>query len=195
MTTATAPAPAAPAVPSPGFFPPDAPFLPRLALRRDVAGGGRGFASSAAFIALSPALVCVLDSPTASAATHQEIGAAGFTVHQAWNRAAEVLLEAASASAGAEFWVRGAQSVLGDAAPPGLQVRGDAARWLAHPRLFSVLHSHFSEVLRPERGLTYLTRDCRELFVFDAPAGALARVAGSPSVMRYSLGFPLLLAA
>ena len=36
-----------------------------------------GFGSSTAFISLSPGLVCVFDSPTASGLTHQEVGAGG----------------------------------------------------------------------------------------------------------------------
>ncbi len=173
-----------------------ATFLPRLAPRAGMASrGAAGFGASTAFIALSPHLVCVLESPGSGAVTHQEVGGAGLTVHQAWNSAADALLRAAQAAGGIEFWVRPASRSLGPGAPRGLEVRGDASRWLAHPRLFSVLHVHFTGVLGPTRELTYLSRDCGELFVFDAPAAEVADYAGPRGVMRYSLGFPLLTTA
>ena len=43
-----------------------------------------GFGASTAFISLSPGLVCVFDSPTATGLTHQEVGAAAF---HSWSRA------------------------------------------------------------------------------------------------------------
>ncbi|WJY68369.1 hypothetical protein [Corynebacterium auris] len=182
-------------------------FTPRLAHRAGTAApfGHPTFAKSTASITLSPGLACVLapaDDPSGPPATHQQIGAAGLTVHQAWNAAAAHLRRAAGAGGGdtLEFWVRDARVALGAAAPPGLEVRGEAAPWCAHPQLFAPLHSHFTEVLRPARGLLYVSRDCRDLFVFDAADADVGRLQGLPGVpraavfARYSLGFPLAIA-
>lgn len=155
-----------------------------------------GFASSTAFISLSPGLVCVFDSPTASGLTHQEIGAAGLSAHQLWNAAADQLAGRAQRPEGAEFLVRCPSAALDCAElPRGFEVDGHgvpAAWWLAHPQPFTLLQRHFEAVLKPEHGLVYATRDARELFVFDAEPAEVARCLPGADVMSYSVGFPLL---
>lgn len=155
-----------------------------------------GFGASTAFISLSPGLVCVFDSPTATGLTHQEVGAAGVSAHQLWNAAAEQLVSRAQREDGVEFLVRCPSAALDvETLPRGFEVDGHgspAAWWLAHPRPFTLLHRHFEAVLRPETGLTYATRDGRELFVFDAHAGDVARCLPGADVLSYSVGFPLL---
>ena len=155
-----------------------------------------GFGASTAFISLSPGLVCAFDSPTATGLTHQEVGAVGVSAHQLWNAAAEQLVARAQRESGVEFLVRGPSAALDvEALPRGFEVDGHgspAAWWLAHPQPFTLLHRHFEAVLRPETGLTYATRDGRELFVFDAHAEDVARCLPGADVLSYSVGFPLL---
>jgi len=155
-----------------------------------------GFGASTAFISLSPGLVCVFDSPTATGLTHQEVGAAGVSAHQLWNAAAAQLVSRAQRDDGVEFLVRCPSAALAcEELPHGFEVDGHsapAAWWLAHPQPFTLLHRHFEAVLRPETGLTYATRDGRELFVFDAHAEDVARCLPGADVLSYSVGFPLL---
>lgn len=155
-----------------------------------------GFGSSTAFISLSPGLVCVFDSPTASGLTHQEVGAAGLSTHQLWNAAAEQLTGRAQRAEGVEFLVR-CPSVAIDCEhlPRGFEVDGHgvpAASWLAHPQPFTLLHRHFEAVMRPDTGLVYASRDGRELFVFDAAVAEVAACLPGANVATYSVGFPLL---
>lgn len=179
---------------------------PRLARRELITSGGSkawitpGFGASTAFISLSPGLVCVFDAAAGpgdgEALTHQEIGSLGLTAHQAWNAAADTLRATAVTEGGVEFWSRPAAVALGDRAPHGVEVRGGAhtaAAWLAHPRTFEVIHTHFTTVLAPSVELTYFSRDQRELFIFDAHRDDIMRALGPAALMRYSLGFPLLL--
>lgn len=182
-------------------------IVPRLARRNDVAHGSRawitpGFSSSTAFISLSPGLVCVFDGAEGAEGiegeglTHQQIGKLGFTAHQAWNAAATALRATALTDMGVEFWARPASVALGHVCPDGLEVRGGAhtaAAWLAHPRTFATIHDHFLSVLDPVGELTFMTRDQRELFVFDAPVGDLAAAFGFGNLLRYSVGFPLMM--
>lgn len=155
-----------------------------------------GFGASTAFISLSPGLVCVFDSPTATGLTHQEVGAAGVSAHQLWNAAAAQLVSRAQRDNGVEFLVRCPSAALAcEELPHGFEVDGHsapAAWWLAHPQPFTLLHRHFEAVLRPKTGLTYATRDGRELFVFDAHAEDVARCLPGADVLSYSVGFPLL---
>ena len=155
-----------------------------------------GFGASTAFISLSPGLVCVFDSPTATGLTHQEVGAAGVSAHQLWNAAAAQLVSRAQREHGVEFLVRCPSAALAcEELPRGFEVDGHsapAAWWLAHPQPFTLLHRHFEAVLRPKTGLTYATRDGRELFVFDAHAEDVARCLPGADVLSYSVGFPLL---
>ena len=155
-----------------------------------------GFGASTAFISLSPGLVCVFDSPTATGLTHQEVGAAGVSAHQLWNAAAAQLVSRAQRDDGVEFLVRCPSAALAcEELPHGFEVDGHsapAAWWLAHPQPFTLLHRHFEAVLRPETGLVYATRDGRELFVFDAHAEDVARCLPGADVLSYSVGFPLL---
>ena len=155
-----------------------------------------GFGASTAFISLSPGLVCVFDSPTATGLTHQEVGAAGVSAHQLWNAAAAQLVSRAQRDDGVEFLVRCPSAALAcEELPHGFEVDGHSApaAWcLAHPQPFTLLHRHFEAVLRPKTGLTYATRDGRELFVFDAHAEDVARCLPGADVLSYSVGFPLL---
>ena len=155
-----------------------------------------GFGASTAFISLSPGLVCVFDSPTATGLTHQEVGAAGVSTHQLWNAAAEQLVSRAQRDDGAEFLVRCPTAALDcEKLPRGFEVDGHgspAAWWLAHPQPFTLLHRHFEAVLRPETGLVYAPRDGRELFAFDANAEDVAQCLPGADVLTYSVGFPLL---
>ena len=155
-----------------------------------------GFGASTAFISLSPGLVCVFDSPTATGLTHQAVGAAGLSAHQLWNAAAEELVSRAQCDDGVEFLVRCPSAALDcERLPRGFEVDGHgapAAWWLAHPQPFTLLHRHFEAVLHPETGLIYATRDGRELFVFDASADEVAKCLPGADVLTYSVGFPLL---
>ncbi|AWB84325.1 hypothetical protein [Corynebacterium liangguodongii] len=184
--------------------------VPQLTRLADACGRGEpwrawsspAFDSAAAFLALSPGVGCVLEDSAGRRLTHQRLGAAGLSVQAAWNGAAAGVIDAALRPRGAarlELWARDATIALGAGCPRGLEVRRGVippAGWLAHPQLFSLLHSHFTQVLRPRHGLAYLTRDLRGLFVLDATDGLAARfAAGLPGacVMRYSVGFPLII--
>lgn len=190
---------------APSLFP-HQQLYPRLARREEITAGGSkawitpGFSASTAFISLSPGLVCVFDGVAPQSdeqgLTHQEIGSLGLTAHQAWNAAAETLRATAVTTSSIEFWSRPAAVKLGAAAPHGVEVRGGvhtAAAWLAHPRTFEVIHTHFSTVMAPSSELSYYSRDQRELFIFDAHRDDIAQALGPVPLMRYSLGFPLLL--
>lgn len=153
--------------------------------------------SSAAFISLSPGLVCQFTAPNGATVTHQQVGALGLTAHQAWDLAARNLLATAQRGDGIEFWVRPAATRLPELDGTGLagyEVRGDAsppAAWLAHPTTFSTLHRHFAHVFGTDGERAYYTRDKRELFVFDTRAEEAAAALGAEGVLEYSLGFPL----
>lgn len=197
MTTTTTLSSSPPPPPTFAYYAPQlAPRAELSARSRPWAGGG--FGASAAFVTLTPELACALIDGDGHAVTHQEIGARGLSVQQAWNAAARGVLEAQPASGTVEFWVRDASAVLRSEVPRGFQVRGQGsapAAWLAHPRLFAVVHAHFTQVLKPRCGLTYVTRDLRELFVFDSVPSAFARRFGSAWVLEYSVGFPLVVSA
>lgn len=175
-------------------------LTPRL-VRRDPAASPRswltpGFGASAAFINLSPGLVCAFDGPTGEAVTHQELGAAGMTAHQAWNAVAEDLAPRAFRDTGVEFMVRPPSVALGTAhLPRGFEVGGHdchPASWLAHPKTFTILHRHFESVLQPAHELVYVTRDGKDLFVFDGDVDAQLPLPANSSAVTYSVGFPLL---
>lgn len=177
-------------------------LTPRL-LRRAALPGAAGstagwssgeFSASTAFVTLSPELVCVFADHTGRPASHQRIGEMGRSVTGVWNSAARGVMDEAVRDGQVEIWVRDATLVLGPDVPRGFQLRDDhlvPTTWLTHPKLFTILDSHFTQVLRPRFGLTYVTRDYRELFVFDALASSFARRFTSACVMRYSIGFPL----
>lgn len=180
------------------------PVTARLARFDDAtkrAGGwlAPGFSSSTAYIHLSQGLVCVFDGtcPGERGLTHQQVGAAGMSVHQMWNLAADQLVRRAHRPHGIEFFVRCPSAQLGEGheLPRGYEVDGHgvpAAAWLAHPKTFTVLHRHFEAVLQPASGLVYASRDLQELFVFDASANQVAAICGDDAVLTYSVGFPLL---
>ncbi|MEX3503717.1 hypothetical protein, partial [Corynebacterium sp. LK2510] len=166
----------------------------RVRVRREVSS----LSPSAAYVTLSPGLVAVIERSGSQVLahqvlTHQEVGAAGMTVHQAWNETARSMRDAACVGGEVEFWVREASTSMGSLTISGLEVGGAAARWCAHPMLFRTLHEHFERVFAPAGELTYLTRDFNDLFVFRAPARDVARALPAPGgglIMRYSLGFP-----
>lgn len=173
-------------------------ITPRLARSTDTKRPSLapGFGASTAFINLSPGLMSVFDAPGHEGLSLQSLGAAGLTAQQAWNAAAAGLAPRATRPGGIEFSVRCptvALSVSG--LPPGFEVEGHgvpAAAWLAHPRTFTLLNNHFRAVMQPRTGLTYLSRDDRELFVFDAYPETLLTHFPRAAVMTYSIGFPLL---
>lgn len=168
--------------------PPYRRLRPRLARRDDVS-------DSTAFISLSPGLVSVFDLPGRRGLSHPEIGRMGMTPQSAWNAAAAGLVASARTKTGVEFFARPAYVALGPDAPRGYEVRGrgaTAAAWLAHPRAFSTLRTHFTSVIEPAGELVYFTRDCHELFVFDVGEDEVAAALGHFGVVRYSLGFPLM---
>jgi len=170
-------------------IPPYRRLRPRLA-RRDA------ISDSAASISLSPGLVSLLDLPGKRGLSHQEVGSMGMTPQSAWNAAGAGLVASARTRTAVEFYARPAYVALGPDAPRGYEVRrkgASAAAWLAHPRAFSTLRTHFTAVMEPAGELVYFTRDCRELFVFDAAEEEVAAALGDTGVVRYSLGFPLLL--
>lgn len=179
----------------------DHQLFPRLARRDQLGSGGAkawitpGFGASTAYISLSPGLVCTFEGTDGHVLTHQEIGSLGLTVHQAWNKAALSLRATVATRTGVEFFSRPASVTLGPDAPGGVEIRGGshtAAAWCAHPSTFGLVHAHFSAVLNPRRGLTFFSRDQRELFIFDADQFDVARALGHDGVLLYSLGFPLL---
>lgn len=181
------------------FTPLDA-LRPRLALRNDLTASGSrawitpGFGASTAYISLSPGLVCVFDSPECSGLTHQQIGKLGASAHMAWNAAARALRATAVRATGIEFHVRPASVALSPAAPEGVEVRGldsPPASWLAHPLTFATINAHFAAVWDTQSPLTYYSRDQRELFVFTSPEDEVVALLGARGVLRYSLGFPL----
>ncbi len=134
--------------------------------------------------------MAVLERDDGTVVSHQELGAAGLSAHHAWHAAARLLVPES-----VEFWVRPASALWGATAPNGLEVAGEAARWLAHPMLFAALDNHFHQQLRPQGELCYLTQNWRELFVFAADAAEVAAAIDLPvgaCLVRYSLGFPLL---
>ena len=172
-----------------------------LLLHRDDLAGGAGmwtspqFSTSSACVALSRELSCVLVDTSGQVLSHQRIGEMGVSVHEAWNRVANRMLDTVVCNGRVEFWVRCAHHLLGPDAPRGYELRSEGlvpAGWLGHPKLFSLLHSHFTQLLRPRFGLTYASRDFRDLFIFDASASAFARAYSRVHVMRYSVGFPIL---
>lgn len=151
-----------------------------------------GSSMSPAYISLSRDHVAVLRSPTGRLLTPLDLGHMELSTRQAWDTAADTLLRTQERRV--EFTVRNATFALGDKAPRGLEVRGGkhpSSAWLAHPRTFKVLHSHFTEVLTPKKELVFVTRDHRELIVLDEDATTVKELFPRAAVFRYSLGFPV----
>lgn len=205
-----APPPAAPPETlSPGRLATATPtVIPRLAWRDERYGTGpyawvtRGLNSSTAYVSLSRGLACIFDAPVSRALSHQQVGHLGFTEHQIWNAAGAALARSAAPSgASAEFWVRDAHLALSEVQrgcgqiPRGVQIQArghTAAGWLAHPQPFTVLHTHLMKVLRPTHELIYYVGADDSLFAFDASPRKIAETVGWDRLIRYSLGFPLL---
>lgn len=146
-------------------------------------------------VTLSRDMVAVIRSEADALLTPLELGLTGLSAQQAWDSAAYTLLRSQLDSTRSEFLVRDASVALGGRVPRGVEVSGNgfpAAAWIAHPKTFHVLHTHFSTVLGPKHGLVYLSRDSKELFVFDSTPAAAQDVFPQAAVMSYSLGFPLL---
>lgn len=171
-------------------------LIPRLTRRGTRFWLSPGFGASTAYINLSPGLVSVFSGSEEDPVSHQTLGLAGLTAHQAWNAAAAELAPRASCGGHVEFHVRCPTVTLKERElPRGFEVDGHgapAAAWLAHPRTFTLLHNHFLAVMDPQEELAYMTRDDRDLYVFDARPMSLARIFPRAAVMTYSVGFPLL---
>lgn len=151
-----------------------------------------GASSKPAYISLSRDHVALLKAPDGRFLTPIDLGQMELSTQQAWDLAADTLLRTQSDKV--EFTVRNASFALGDDAPRGLEVRGGEhppAAWLAHPRTFQVLHSHFTEVLSPAEPLVFATRDHKELFVFGAEPAGVRECAPSTTLFTYSFGFPV----
>lgn len=151
-----------------------------------------GSSSKPAYISLSRDHVALLKAPDGRLLTPIDLGRMELSTRQAWDAAADALLRTQSDRI--EFTVRNASFALGDDAPRGLEVHGGEhppAAWLAHPRTFQVLHSHFTEVLSPAAPLLFATRDHKELFVFDAEPAEIKACAPAATVFTYSFGFPV----
>lgn len=154
-----------------------------------------GYSTSTAFINLSPGLVCVFAGADGLALTHQQVGEAAPSARQLWNESADRLTRRALVDTGVEFLVRCPSAALGHSPLRGYEVDGHgapAASWLAHPKTFTVLHRHFESVLKPRNELMYVTRNDRDLFVFDAPIAEVRAIVPRASVLTYSVGFPLM---
>lgn len=151
-----------------------------------------GSSSKAAYISLSRDHVALLKGSDGRFLTPIDLGRMELSTRQAWDAAADTLLRTQTERI--EFTVRNASFSLGDDAPRGLEVQGrehPPAAWLAHPRTFQVLHSHFTEVLSPATLLVFATRDHKELFVFDAEPADVRACVSSATVFTYSFGFPV----
>ena len=151
-----------------------------------------GSSASPAYISLSRDHVALLKTTDGRLLTPIDLGQMELSTRQAWDTAADALLSTQKGRI--EFTVRNATFALGDTAPRGLEVRGGThppAAWLAHPRTFSVLHTHFTDVLSPQTGLVFVTRDHKELFVLDADAHEVKERFPRAAVFTYSLGFPI----
>ena len=151
-----------------------------------------GSSSSPAYISLSRDHVALLRSSEGRLLTPIDLGRMELSTQQAWDNAADTLL--CTQADTIEFTVRNASFALGDGAPHGLEVQGGThppAAWVAHPRTFRVLHSHFTEVLSPLKSLVFVTRDHQELFVFDADVRHVRAFFRDAAVFTYSLGFPI----
>ena len=123
---------------------------------------------------------------------HVELGRRGLTARQAWDSAALLLLNSQPDPYRVHFHVRNSSFSLGPKSPRGFEVKGaPATSWLTHPKTFQMLHRHFTEILKPQKTLTYLTRDHRELFVLDCTAAHAATTFPYATVLSYSLGFPI----
>lgn len=151
-----------------------------------------GSSSKPAYISLSRDHVALFKASDGRFLTPIDLGRMELSTRQAWDAAAGTLL--CTQTDKIEFTVRNASFALGDDAPRGLEVHGGEhppAAWLAHPRTFQVLHSHFTDVLTPAAPLVFVTRDHKELFVFDAEPADVRACAPAATVFTYSFGFPV----
>lgn len=165
---------------------------PRVRAVKSKGWASPGSSVSPAYISLSRDHVALLKAPDGRLLSPIDLGQMELSTRQAWDAAAETLLRTQRGQI--KFTVRNASFALGDSAPRGFEVHGDShppAAWLAHPRTFNVLHTHFSDVLSPRVGLVFLTRNHRELFVLDAEAHDVRELFPRAAVFTYSLGFPV----
>lgn len=201
MEIALNPAPASAIVPrqhSPAVpFPPAISALHAVPAPRARAVKSKGWASpgsstAPAYISLSRDHVALLKTLDGRLLTPIDLGQMELSTQQAWNTAADTLLQTQTGRV--EFTVRNASFALGEKAPRGLEVQGGThppAAWLAHPRTFNVLHTHFTDVLSPRKNLVFVTRDHRELFVLDSEPHTARELFPRAAVFTYSLGFPV----
>lgn len=83
---------------------------------------------------------------------HGDIESHGLSLHQGWEEACENLIAAATTRWGVKFSYRPATALAGPKAPTAaMQIAchgtKDPTRWLTHPRAFTLLHEHFSQLL------------------------------------------------
>lgn len=114
-----------------------------------------GFSDSLAFISLSREL-CASFHCDGRDVSYRGLGELDLSAQQAWDTAAHNLINRAYSAEGIQFRTRAASLILSTGAP-GIQVatqRSNATDWLAHPRTFTILDNHLSQLLGEE--LTYL---------------------------------------
>lgn len=130
----------------------------------------RTFGDSAATVALSRTLSAALEyvGSAPDVLCHRELASLRYSFQTAWFHAAENLLLRGATRGSVEFLSRPAGKLCPELAADSLSARQVAVRgavpsaWLAHPRTFSVLHHHFSQLL--EGQARYLV-PCRDILV------------------------------
>lgn len=108
-----------------------------------------GFCDSLAHLPLSRSTAVTLrvDDITLS---HRALAEFDLPMRRAWDLSADNVLRAAHTPQGTQFWTRPAAQLLGNDAPPGLQLRScpvPATTWLAHPHLLTIMHDHLARLL------------------------------------------------
>lgn len=180
-------------------------LLPRLHLnsrQRRPELSDDGFSDSPALIALSrqlsAGLRCLLagDGGRGTAVpvtvSQRGLGELDLSPQQAWHLAAENLLHRSREAEGFRFYTRPA-AALGEWALPALQVATPGSgptAWLAHPRTFTIMHSHLCRLMGTE--VRYLAPTREILLAFPAAAPELHACGGFLEQHAGELGRPLL---
>ncbi|MBC3185257.1 hypothetical protein H7347_01475 [Corynebacterium sp. zg-331] len=178
---------------------PALPLRPTLLPRRADAEAAldERYSRAPATIVLSRGLTAGLtvgDSP----ATHDDIAALGLTLHQAWDRAAALMLSIAQCTQGTQFRTRAATALhphFRDQPVWQVDCPGSpATAWLAHPYPFTVLHRHLTALGQGAQPWYFAPRAD---ILLAAPLGQPidlsiipVRLCGDPIVYRH--GFPSL---
>lgn len=108
-----------------------------------------GFCDSLAYLPLSRSTAVTL-SVADITLSHRALAEFDLPMRRAWDLAADNVLRAAHTPQGTQFWTRPAAHLLGDDAPPGLQLRSHpvpATTWLAHPHLLTIMHDQLARLL------------------------------------------------